>query len=52
VNYPLGPLAWARAIGIGTVSMVLTHLAQTYGEDRYRTSPMIQHQLYSAKVFS
>ena len=52
VNYPLGPLAWARAIGIGTVSTVLTHLAQTYGEDRYRTSPMIQHQLYSAKVFS
>jgi 3-hydroxybutyryl-CoA dehydrogenase len=52
VNYPCGPLAWANAIGIDTVSTVLTHLAQTYGEDRYRTSPLIQHQLYASKVFS
>ena len=52
LNYPCGPLAWANAVGIPTISTVLTHLAQTYGEDRYRTSPLIQHQLYAAKAFS
>jgi len=52
VNYPCGPLAWANAIGIDKLSTVLAHLAQTYGEYRYRTSPLIQHQLYAAKVFS
>ncbi len=52
VNYPCGPLAWANAMGLPQVSTVLTHLAQTYGEDRYRTSPLIQQQLYAAKVFS
>lgn len=50
VNYPCGPLAWAKAIGLEKVSTVLMHLAQTYGEDRYRTSPLIQHHVYAAKV--
>jgi hypothetical protein len=31
--------------------MVLANLAHTYGEDRYRTSPLIAHQVYSAKAF-
>jgi 3-hydroxybutyryl-CoA dehydrogenase len=52
VNYPRGPLAWADAIGIDKVCTALTHLAQTYGEDRYRTSPLIQHHVFSAKAFS
>ena len=51
VNYPCGPLAWAQAVGISQLSTVLTHLAQTYGEDRYRTSPLMQHHVYSTKVF-
>ena len=51
VNYPCGPLAWANAIGLDQVSTVLTHLAQTYGEDRYRTSPLIQHHVHAAKAF-
>ncbi len=50
VNYPCGPLAWAKAIGMEKVSTVLLHLAQTYGEDRYRTSPLIQHHVYAAKA--
>ncbi|GBH23152.1 3-hydroxyacyl-CoA dehydrogenase [Burkholderia vietnamiensis] len=41
VNYPCGPLAWADAIGIGRVHRVLSHLAASYGEDRYRVSPRI-----------
>jgi 3-hydroxybutyryl-CoA dehydrogenase len=51
VNYPSGPLAWANTVGIARISTVLTHLAQTYGGDRYRTSPLIQHHVYSGKAF-
>ncbi len=42
VNYPRGPLAWARAIGIGHVVTVLANLAASYGEDRYRVSPLLR----------
>lgn len=52
VNYPCGPLAWANAVGLVRLSTVLGHLAQTYGEDRYRTSPLIQHHVFAAKDFS
>jgi 3-hydroxybutyryl-CoA dehydrogenase len=52
VNYPRGPLAWADAIGLGHLSTVLANLANTYGEDRYRTSPLIQHHFFAQKVFS
>jgi len=52
VNYPCGPLAWAKAIGMEKVSTVLMHLAQTYGEDRYRTSPLIQQHVYAQKASS
>ncbi len=51
VNYPCGPLAWANAVGLKQISSVLGHLAQTYGEDRYRTSPLIQQLVYAAKAF-
>ncbi|MFZ4624246.1 MAG: 3-hydroxyacyl-CoA dehydrogenase family protein, partial [Rhodoferax sp.] len=51
VSYPCGPLAWANAVGLKQISSVLGHLAQTYGEDRYRTSPLIQQLVYAAKAF-
>ncbi len=41
VNYPCGPLAWADAIGLGRVHRVLSNLAASYGEDRYRVLPRI-----------
>ena len=41
VNYPRGPLAWADAIGAGAVRDALANLAAHYGEDRYRTSPLV-----------
>jgi 3-hydroxybutyryl-CoA dehydrogenase len=44
VNYPRGPLAWADAIGIDHVVTVLANLAQTYGEDRYRVSPLLRRK--------
>ncbi|EJM98297.1 3-hydroxyacyl-CoA dehydrogenase [Herbaspirillum sp. YR522] len=51
VNYPRGPLAWADAIGVANVARVLTHLGMTYGEDRYRVSPLIQRLTASGRNF-
>ena len=52
VNYPLGPLAWAEQIGVGQVCAVLSHLAASYGEDRYRLSPWLQHHALTGKALS
>jgi 3-hydroxybutyryl-CoA dehydrogenase len=45
VNYPKGPLAWADAIGLDRVQDVLRNLGATYGEDRYRVSPLLQRRV-------
>jgi 3-hydroxybutyryl-CoA dehydrogenase len=45
VNYPRGPLAWADAVGLRHVLTVLANLAQAYGEDRYRVSPLLRRKL-------
>jgi 3-hydroxybutyryl-CoA dehydrogenase len=42
VNYPLGPLAWADAIGLRTLCTVLDNMSGFYGEDRYRVSPRLR----------
>lgn len=52
VNYPHGPLAWADAIGIRRVETVLAHLAEQYGEDRYRVSPLIRQLVLSGGKFA
>jgi 3-hydroxybutyryl-CoA dehydrogenase len=44
VNYPRGPLAWGDTLGAARVRDVLRHLAEHYGEDRYRTSPLIERR--------
>jgi len=51
VNYPRGPLAWADAMGPDAVRAVLDHLARFYGEDRYRTSPLLRRKALSAATF-
>jgi len=48
LNYPRGPLEWANAIGVDNVVKVLQRLSATYGEDRYRVSPLLQ-RLQAAK---
>ena len=50
VNYPQGPLAWAEKIGLSTVRDVLAHLGASYGEDRYRISPLIQRHIFAGKT--
>lgn len=51
VNYPRGPLAWADAIGLDCVLNVLDNLAKTYGEDRYRASPLLRRKVCAGKKF-
>jgi 3-hydroxybutyryl-CoA dehydrogenase len=50
VNYPLGPLAWGRRIGLAHVAAVLGHLGQAYGEDRYRVSPWLRRAVHAAQT--
>jgi 3-hydroxybutyryl-CoA dehydrogenase len=49
VNYPIGPMAWGRQIGFAHVTTALEHLAQAYGEDRYRTSPWLRRAVHAAR---
>jgi len=43
-NYPRGPLAWARAIGLAHVIHVLDALAANYGDGAFRVSPWLRAQ--------
>ena len=51
VNYPRGPMAWAEAVGLDFFSRVLANLRAHYGEERYRTSVLIQRRGWSATGF-
>ncbi len=51
VNYPKGPLTWADQLGLDTIRDVLGHLGASYGEDRYRISPLIQRHVFSGSKF-
>ncbi len=51
VNYPRGPLAWADGVGLSTIHTVLGHLGSSYGEDRYRISPLIQRHVHAGQSF-
>ncbi len=45
VNYPRGPLAWADKVGIAHLVTVLHNMAASYGEARYRVSPLLRRKL-------
>jgi 3-hydroxybutyryl-CoA dehydrogenase len=51
VNYPRGPLAWADAIGIARIQIVLKNISDFYGEDRYRISPLLNEMALCEKAF-
>ena len=48
-RYPAGPFQWSRTIGLRRVHTVLENLSAYYGEDRYRTSPLIKNSLWTGK---
>lgn len=49
VNYPLGPLAWARQWGMGTVLGVLDRLESWYRDGHYRASPLLRRAALSER---
>lgn len=49
--YPVGPLAWADAIGIQRVVDVLANLQAHYGEVRYRRAPALTRAHHSGVNF-
>ncbi|MFT6916589.1 MAG: 3-hydroxybutyryl-CoA dehydrogenase [Motiliproteus sp.] len=51
LNYPLGPLAWCERVGITPIFQCLQHLQQSYGEDRYRPSPLLRRLHFSGNPF-
>lgn len=51
VNYPRGPLAWADSLGVAFVHRTLTHLQQSYGEERYRSSFLLRRNALSEESF-
>lgn len=40
-HYPLGPLEWGKKIGLVQVCAVLEGLRREFGEERYRTAPLL-----------
>jgi 3-hydroxybutyryl-CoA dehydrogenase len=48
-NYPVGPFVWATRLGTSAVHEILHNLATHYGEDRYRTSPLIERSFWSGR---
>jgi 3-hydroxybutyryl-CoA dehydrogenase len=51
VNYPRGPLAWCDLVGAGRIVTLLDNLARGYGEDRYRSSPLLRRYASSGQRF-
>ncbi len=51
VSYPQGPLAWAEALGLARILAVLDHLARSYGDDRYRASPLLRRKVLGGGHF-
>ncbi len=47
VNYPRGPIEWARQIGLSCVVEVLDNLSLHYQESRYRVSSWLRRQEYA-----
>lgn len=51
VNYPKGPMGWADQIGLPVVVNVLDNLLSSYGEDRYRASPLLVRAALAGGTF-
>jgi 3-hydroxybutyryl-CoA dehydrogenase len=51
VNYPRGPLAWADAVGPAVLQRVLANLGASYGEDRYRSAPLLVRRALTGQPF-
>lgn len=50
-GFPLGPLVWADRIGLPQVLRTLDNLCRSYGEDRYRVSPLLRRNCHRGLDF-
>jgi 3-hydroxybutyryl-CoA dehydrogenase len=50
VNYPLGPLAWAREWGAAAILSVLDSLENWYRDGHYRASPLLRRTALSQRT--
>jgi 3-hydroxybutyryl-CoA dehydrogenase len=50
VNYPLGPLAWAREWGTGDILGILDSLENWYRDGHYRASPLLRRAALSQRA--
>jgi 3-hydroxybutyryl-CoA dehydrogenase len=50
LNYPRGPLDWARQLGYTQILAVLDHLQREFGDDRYRPAPLLRRWERLARV--
>ena len=50
-NYPIGPLAWADALGAASLVTALDHLRAAYGDARYRVSPLLRRKALAGTTF-
>jgi 3-hydroxybutyryl-CoA dehydrogenase len=51
-NYPRGPVAWARAIGLDQVVGVLDRLREHLGNNRYAAAPLMQQEMMRQRAES
>jgi 3-hydroxybutyryl-CoA dehydrogenase len=49
VNYPVGPLEWARQWGVAAVLTVLDSLENWYRDGHYRASPLLRRAALSGR---
>jgi hypothetical protein len=49
-NYPIGPLAWADAVGLDVILEILENLHGQLGEDRYRPMPLLTQKVLAGHL--
>ena len=47
-NYPYGPIEWSERIGIELVYNILKSMFDSYGDDRYRITPLLKEKYFEA----
>jgi 3-hydroxybutyryl-CoA dehydrogenase len=52
VNYPKGPLSWAKEIGYAQIVVVLDHLFAEYHEERYRAAPLLRRWARLERIYA
>jgi hypothetical protein len=49
-NYPIGPFAWADAVGLDVILEILEFCFHQYGEDRYRPMHLLHQKVLAGQL--